>query len=111
DQRRRKRVGGVPVNASDEVYAGGQIPPLVASPGLQNGAVPTMQLEVVERLQDLVAELGVADASSLQPGADHFLVEHAVDAEVLANVPQEGDGRHRSGPFQVVDDLSGVVAL
>ena len=42
---------------------------------------------------------------------DRVLGEHLVDPEVLADVAQEVDGRHRRGPVQVVDHDRGVVAL
>ena len=56
------------------------------------------------RLQQLVAELGVADPACLQPGLHRFPVQHPVDREVLADVTQELEHRHRPGPVQVAHD-------
>ena len=62
DQRRADRVDRRPLGAVDEVGAAGEVAPLVAAAGLQHAAVLPVELEEVEALQDLVAELGVADA-------------------------------------------------
>ena len=63
-------------------------------------------------LQDLVAELGVADARlGVQPRGDGVLLEHRADAVVLADLAQEVDRRQRCGPVEVVDHAGGVVAL
>ena len=48
-----------------------------------------MQLEVVEGLEHLVAELGVADPDPGQAGLHHLTIEHPVEVEMLANLPQE----------------------
>jgi hypothetical protein len=86
------------------VIPGDQVAPLVATADLQSAAVPPMQLEVVHRLQQLVTELGVADPAALEPGLDRLPVQHPVDREVLADIPQELEHRHRPGPVQVADD-------
>ncbi len=68
--------------------------------------------QVVQSLQDLVAELGVADALvGVEARADGILLEHRADAVVLADVAQEVDRAQRRGPVEVVDDAGGVVAL
>src|SRR5690606_32313241 len=92
----------------DEIDSGGQVAPLVATAELERAAVTPVQLEVVDRLHDLVAELGVADAAGLEPRADRLLGEHAADAEVLPDVAQPVDGRHAGRPLQVVDDDGAV---
>ena len=65
--------------------------------------MPPVQLQEVVGLQDLVAELGVADPPGLQPGLDRFPAEHLVDREVLADVAEELQRRQRPGPVQVAD--------
>ena len=85
----------------------GMLPHWSRAAVLQRAAVPLVQLEEVVRLQDLVAELGEADAR-LQPGPDDLPGEHLVDREVLADVAQELDRRQRRGPVQVVDHPGGV---
>src|SRR5690606_36392218 len=63
-------------------------------------------------LQDLVAELGVADSGiGIEAGADGILLEHRADTEVLADIAKEVDRRERRGPVEVVDEPCGVVTL
>jgi hypothetical protein len=63
-------VHGGPLRPVDEVDAGGEVAPLVVAAGLQRAAVDPVELEVVQRLQELVAELRVGDALlALQPAA------------------------------------------
>ena len=96
-QRRRERVHRRLLDPVDEVEPGRQVAPLVAAAELQGAAVAAEQLEEVQALQELVAELGVGDALlGVQPGRDGVLGDHLVDAEVLADVPQEVDRRHRA---------------
>ena len=49
----------------DEVDAGGEIAPLVRAAGLQGAPVRAVELEEVQRLEQLVAELRVGDPSWL----------------------------------------------
>ncbi len=89
---------------ADQLGAGREVAPLVAAARLQGAAVAPVQLEVVHALQDLVAELGVADtALAVQPRADRLLGDHAPDAEVPADVAQQVDRRQPGGPVEVVD--------
>ena len=62
-------ISGVPMawtltclDAADQVGAAGEVAPLVAAAGLEHAAVVAVELQEVHALQDLVAELGVADA-------------------------------------------------
>ena len=80
-----------------------QVAPLVAAADLQRAAVPPVQLQEVVGLQDLVAELGVADPARFQPGPDRLPAEHLVDREVLADVAEELQRGQRLGPVQVAD--------
>ena len=61
----------------------------------------------IKRLQDHVAELGVADAhvAILHPRTHAFLRDHGVDLEVLADVTKHVEERQRRGPVCVVDQL------
>ncbi len=112
DQRRGQRVHGLAVGLADQVRAGREVAPLVAAAGLQRAAVAAVQLQVVHALEDLVAELGVADARvGVQPSGDGLLGDHVVDAEVLAHVAQQADRGHPGGPVQVVDHARRVRAL
>ena len=62
DQRRSQGVDVLALDLADEVGAAGEVAPLVRAAGLQHAAVVAEQLQVVHALQDLVAELRVADA-------------------------------------------------
>ena len=109
---RGERVRSLALHAVDQVEPSGQVAPLVAAARLQHAAVAAEQLEEVQPLQDLVAELGVGDAGvAVEPGADSLLGDHPVDPEVLADVAQQVDGGQRRGPVQVVDHDGCVVAL
>ena len=100
-------MSGVPIACTlhalgpvDEVGAAREVAPLVAAAGLQHAAVLAVELEEVEALQDLVAELGVADAGvGVEARRDRILLEHRADAVVLADVAQEVD-RAESGAVQ-----------
>ena len=109
-QRRRERVRVLAGDPADQVDAAGEVAPLVAPAELQPDAVGAEELEVVHRLQQHVAELGVADAA-LEPRPDDLAGQHAVDREVLADVAEEVDRREVRGPLVVVDHRRGVVAL
>ena len=93
----------------DEVGAAREVAPLVAAARLQHAVVLAVELEVVEALQDLVAELGVADARvGVEAGRDRVLLEHRADAVVLADVAQEVDRAEARRPVEVVDQPHGV---
>ena len=111
DQWRCQGMHGFAVDATDQVDSGREVAPLVTAACLEHTGISAAKLEVVIGLQDLVAELAVADASGLEPGADRLLGEHAADAEVLADVAQEVDRRQVAGPFEIVDDPRRVLAL
>ena len=92
--------------------ARGEVAPLVVAAGLQRAAEVAVQLQVVQALEQLVAELGVGDALvAVQPRRDRLLLDHLVDPEVLADVAQEVQRRHGRGPVEVVDEDRGVLAL
>ena len=62
------------------------------------------QVMVVERLQDHVAELGVADAdvAIFHPRTHALLGHHCVDLEMLADIAQHVEERERCGPVGVI---------
>ncbi len=96
----------------DQVHARDQVAPLVDATGLQGAAVLAVQVQVVHRLQDLVAELGVGDPLLAgQPGSHRVLADHLVDPEVLTHVTQEVQRAERAGPLQVVDHDRRVVPV
>ena len=77
-QRQRQRVRLVPVHRPDQLDPRGDVPPLVAAADLQRAPLAPVQLQVVVRLQQHVAELGVRDAA-LQPRLHRVLLQHVVD--------------------------------
>ena len=110
DERRGEGVRLAAVGTADQLGAAGDVAPLVGAAELQRHAVLAVEVQEVHRLQEHVAELGVADAL-LEPTADHVSGEHPVDREVLAHVAEEVDDRHVLGPVVVVDQRGGVRAL
>ena len=77
---------------------------------LQRDAVVAVEVEEVQRLEQHVAELRVADPR-FEPALHDVARQHPVDREVLADVAQEVDRRQARGPVVVVDHRRGVVAL
>ncbi len=63
----------------------------------------------VERLQQHVRELGVADAGlAVEPRAYRVLRHHVIHGEVLADVAQELEIADAARPVRVVDDRGRV---
>ena len=64
----------------------------------------------IKRLQQHVAEFGVADAdiAVFHAGTHAFLGHHHVDREMLADIAQKIEERHRRGPRGVIDETGGV---
>ena len=98
------------VGAPDQLDAAGEVAPLVGAAELQRDAVVAVEVEEVHRLEQHVAELGVADPR-LEAALHDVARQHPVDREVLADVAQEVDRRQARGPVVVVDHRRGVVAL
>ena len=112
DERGADGVRRLPFDLANEVGAARQVAPLVAATRLQLAVVLTKELEKVEALQNLVAELGVADALiGVQSRRNRVFLEHRADAEVLADLAQEVDRAQRGGPVEVVDEAHRVLAL
>ena len=91
----------------NEIDPGGDVSPLVAAADLQFAILRFAKIMKIKRLQDHVAELGVADAhvAILHPRTHAFLRDHGVDLEVLADVAKHVEERQRRGPVCVVDQL------
>ena len=103
-------MGLAAVVPADQLDATGEVAPLVAAAELEADAVVAVEVQVVHRLQQHVAELRVADAG-LEPAAHHVTGEHPVDREVLADVAEEVDRGQARGPVVVVHHRGPVVAL
>ncbi len=65
DQRGGQGMRGPALDRPDQPHPGDQVAPLVAAAELQGAAVPPVELEVVHGLQQLIAELGVANPARL----------------------------------------------
>jgi hypothetical protein len=102
DEREGQRVGFGLVQAPNEVGPGQNVAPLVVSTHLQGTSVFAVEDQVVVGLQDLVVEFdeGQALFHALPVGLGR---KHAIDAEMAADVAQEGQVVERSQPFRVVD--------
>jgi hypothetical protein len=98
------------VDPTNQVNAGGDVAPLIRPTGLQDAAVLAEQLQVVVRLQQLVAELGVTDAVLCQARSNRLAIQHPVHAEVLAHIAQELKCAKALGPVVVVHHDGGVIA-
>jgi len=92
-----------------EVDTGGDVAPLVGGAGLQFAAEFPAEVAEVVGLEELVAELGVADAGfAFHAGADGLLADHDVDGEVLSHLAQEVEVGHGGDPVGVVDEAGRV---
>ena len=71
--------------------AGGDVAPLIAAADLQFAIVIAIEHVKIKRLQQHVAEFGVADAdfAVFHAGADAFLGDHLVDGKMFSDVAQE----------------------
>ena len=68
--------------------------------------------EEVHALQDLVAELGVADSGiRVKSRGNGVLLQHGADPEVLADLAQKVDRTERCRPVKVIDKRYSVHAL
>ena len=72
-----------PGHPADEVETGGDVAPLVGAADLQPAVVTAQEFEVVGRLQQLVAELGVGEATADKPGAHESLSSMALTGKCL----------------------------
>ena len=80
--------------------------------GLQRAAVLAEQVQVVQPLQHLVAELGVADAVLAgEPRGDGVLLDHLVDPEVLPMSRRKSIADSGAVQSRLLTITRGVVAL
>ncbi len=96
----------------NQVQAGGEVAPLVGAAEFQRAVVFVKQVEEVVALQHLIAELGEGDAFLGVQAASHGVFgQHGAQAEVLADIAQEVDDGHRSGPIVVGHETHRVGAF
>ena len=77
------------LHAADEVDSRRDIAPLIAATYLDRALLLPIQVQEVVRLEQHVAELGVGD-SGVESSLHGLFLHHHIDAEVLANIAQEG---------------------
>ena len=87
---------------TDQLEARGDVAPLVRAAHLHLDIHRSSEMREVGRLEEHVAELGVREAL-VQAHLDGILGQHVRNREVLADIPEELDHRHRFEPLEVVD--------
>src|SRR2546425_3026088 len=99
--------------AGNRVQARRYIALLGAPADLDGALVVAAEDEEVVGLEDLVAELGVREASvrASQPGLDGLFGDHRPDRELLAHVPKERDDVELGEPRVVVEELGATGSL
>jgi hypothetical protein len=100
-------------HAVDQIDPRHDVAVLVRARHLHAAVEAAMQVQEVVRLQQHVAELGVADAllAIVQTVAHRVSLDHRVDREVLPDVAQHVDEAEPVEPRGVVDDPRAVRAL
>ena len=91
-----------PFSASDQLGAGGDVPPLIGTPHLQLDAVKLAQHQEVVALEQHVAELGEGE-TTLESRLDTLLRKHVADGEMLSRVTEELDEPEVAKPREVVE--------
>ena len=98
-----------PAHPPREIDPRRDVAPLIAAARLQLAAVAIEQMDEVVRLQQHVAEFGVAHSrlgvplvAAAEPTLHRVLGQHHVHREVLADVPEEFEIGPRPGPLEVV---------
>ena len=94
----------------DQIQPRNNVAVLIAARDLQRAIVLSEQMQEVVTLQNHVRELGVGNAllTILQTVAHRVLLDHLIDAEVLADIPEHVEVRHRFQPVQIVDHGGGI---
>ena len=94
----------------DQIQPRNNIAVLITARDLQRAIVLSEQMQEVVTLQNHVRELGVGNAllTILQSVAHRVLLDHLIDAEVLADIPEHVEVRHRFQPVQIVDQGGGI---
>ena len=91
------------LEAADQVDPRRDVPPLVAAAHLEGAPLLAIQVQVVVRLEQHVAELGVGD-SGIESRLHGLLLHHHIDAEVLADITEKGYQLLLHEPVGVVQD-------
>ena len=95
-------MGLAALHAPDQIDPRGDVPPLIAAAHLDGALLFAEQVQEVVRLQQHVAEFGVGDAG-VEARLHRLLLQHQIDGEVLADVPQESDERLLLQPVGIVE--------
>ncbi|KAI0560468.1 tyrosine--tRNA ligase [Gracilaria domingensis] len=105
EQREGNAVQRLGADLSGQFGARGYVSPLIGAPQLHDAVQGVTQVHKVVRLQQLVGELGEADAVVAgQARLDRVLGNHGVDARVLAHVAKKVQKGHAPQPVVVVGD-------
>src|SRR5690606_10818101 len=89
DQREGPAPGRLAELFADQLGARRDVAPLIAASDLQFAVLRAAEVIKVVRLEQLVAELGVADAGlAFHARAHGFTGDHLIDREVLSDVAQ-----------------------
>src|SRR5689334_1883667 len=88
---------------SNQLDASREIPPLITPAELQQDAITSMQLQVIVRLEQHVAELGEGNAT-VETRLHRFLLQHVIHGEVLPDLAHELDRGQAVQPVAVVDE-------
>ena len=112
EQRRREPCSCAPTHAPAEIDAGRDVAPLIAAADLQLAIEFVVEVNEVVRLQQHVAEFGVAETRvslhRAEAAFDRVFGQHHVDGKVLADVAEEFEVAERADPIEVVDELRGI---
>ena len=112
-QRHGETVYLAAVQAPGQVNTAGDVAPLVRAANLQPTAMLSVQLRKVIRLQDHVGEFGKADTRTFPVDSllDRFFLDHVIDGEMLADVPEEGQDIETRCPVEIIDNRCRRIAL
>src|SRR6185437_7297292 len=92
------------VDAPPELDARDDVAPLIGAAHLHGAIMPPRQLQEIIGLEHHVVELEEGERLlALEPQFDAVEAEHAVDREMPAIVPEEGDVVELVEPIGVVD--------
>ena len=106
----RQGEGVLVILAADEIRAGEHVAPLIVAAGLQDAAIPMVQLQEIVGLHEHVVKFEECQAA-FQPLLVAFRREHAVDGEQRADIAQKVDVIQGAKPVGVVDDHGAILFL
>ena len=94
---------------ADEIGAGGEVAPLVGAADLEFAAEGLAEVQEVIGLQELVAELGIADAGvAFHAGLHGVLCEHDVEGKIFSDFAEEIEEAEGGDPVGVVDQAGRI---